>query len=301
MPPRSRALLQIAVLALVWGCNWPVLKMGVSELAPLTFRALTLPFAALGLLAVARFSGDAVRIPREHWGKVAVLALLNIAGWNGLVLFGVQLLPAGRSAIIAYTMPLWATIIATLVLHEPLSKRKAAGLGLGMVGMALLLGEEVRAIERAPFGALMILGAAVVWACGTVLLRKWKPPIPQNTLTGWMMLVGWLPIALTAPFLDPAPLAATLSTISPRAWFAIFYNIVMAGTLAHWAWFTLARTLPVAVSSISSLPVPVVGVFAGMLMLGERPGPNEWLALGFVVAGLVAVLWTPAKLRAPAS
>ncbi len=299
MPPPPRALLQIAVLALVWGCNWPVLKMGVSELAPLTFRALTLPFAALGLLAVARFSGDTVRIAREHWGKVAVLALLNIAGWNGLVLFGVQLLPAGRSAIIAYTMPLWATIIATLALNEPLSKRKALGLGLGMVGMALLLGEEARSIERAPFGALMILGAAVVWACGTVLLRKWKPPIPQNTLTGWMMLVGWLPISLTAPFLDPAPLAATLSTISPRAWFAIFYNIVMAGTLAHWAWFTLARTLPVAVSSISSLPVPVVGVFAGMLMLGERPGPNEWLALGFVVAGLVAVLWTPAKLRAP--
>jgi drug/metabolite transporter (DMT)-like permease len=300
VPSNRRALLQIAVLALVWGCNWPVLKMGVGELAPLTFRALTLPFAALGLLAVARFSGDAVRIAREHWGKVAVLALLNIAGWNGLVLFGVKLLPAGRSAIIAYTMPLWATIIATLVLSEPLSKRKAAGLGLGMVGMALLLGEEARSIERAPFGALMILGAAVVWACGTVLLRKWKPPIPQNTLTGWMMLVGWLPIALAAPFLDPAPLAATLSTISPRVWFAIFYNIVMAGTLAHWAWFTLARTLPVAVSSISSLPVPVVGVFAGRLMLGERPGPNEWLALAFVVAGLVAVLWTPAKPRAPA-
>ena len=300
MPPNSRALLQIAVLALVWGCNWPVLKMGVGELAPLTFRALTLPFAALGLLAVARASGDAVRIAREHWGKVAVLALLNIAGWNGLVLFGVQLLPAGRSAIIAYTMPLWATIIATLVLNEPLSKRKAAGLGLGMVGMALLLGEEVRAIERAPFGALMILGAAVVWACGTVLLRKWKPPIPQNTLTGWMMLVGWLPIALTAPFLDPVPLATTLATISPRAWFAIAYNIVMAGTLAHWAWFTLARTLPVAVSSIASLPVPVVGVFAGMLLLGERPGPNEWLALGFVVAGLVAVLWTPPKPHAQA-
>ncbi len=300
MPPNSRALLQIAVLALVWGCNWPVLKMGVGELAPLTFRALTLPFAALGLLAIARASGDVVRIAREHWGKVAVLALLNIAGWNGLVLFGVQLLPAGRSAIIAYTMPLWATIIATLVLNEPLSKRKAAGLGLGMVGMALLVGEEVRAIERAPFGALMILGAAVVWACGTVLLRKWKPPIPQNTLTGWMMLIGWLPIALTAPFLDPVPLATTLATISPRAWFAIAYNIAMAGTLAHWAWFTLARTLPVAVSSIASLPVPVVGVFAGMLLLGERPGPNEWLALGFVVAGLVAVLWTPPRPHAQA-
>ena len=294
MPSNSRALLQIAVLALVWGCNWPVLKMGVGELAPLTFRALTLPFAALGLLAIARASGDAVRIAREHWGKVAVLALLNIAGWNGLVLFGVQLLPAGRSAIIAYTMPLWATIIATLVLNEPLSKRKAAGLGLGMVGMALLLGEEVRSIERAPFGALMILGAAVVWACGTVLLRKWKLPVPQNTLSGWMMLLGWIPIAVLAPLFSPGP----LPELSGRAWFALLYNIFLAGTLAHWAWFTLVRTLPVAVSSMSSLPVPIVGVFAGMLTLGERPGPGEWAALALVLAAMFAVLW-PGSARTP--
>ena len=72
--------------------------------------------------------------------------------------------------------------------------------------------------------------------------------------------------------------------LTGRAWFAILYNIFLAGTLAHWAWFTLARTLPVAVSSMSSLPVPIVGVFAGMLVLGERPGPGEWTALALVLA-----------------
>ena len=80
---------------------------------------------------------------------------------------------------------------------------------------------------------------------------------------------------------------------SAGAWFAVFYNIFLAGTFAHWAWFTLARTLPVAVSSMSSLPVPIVGVFAGMLVLGERPGAPEWTALALVVAAMVAVLWTP--------
>ena len=107
----GRSLAPIAVLTLVWGCNWPILKIGVSEIAPLTFRALTLPFAAIGMLAVARWAGDGIRIPREWWPKVAWLALLNIAGWNGFVLFGVQQLPAGRSAILAYTMPLWATLL----------------------------------------------------------------------------------------------------------------------------------------------------------------------------------------------
>ena len=93
--PLAHAFVPIAILTLVWGCNWPVLKMGVSEIAPLTFRALTLPFAALGMLLVARASGDSIRMPREWWGRVAVLAFFNIAGWNGFVLFGVQQLPAG--------------------------------------------------------------------------------------------------------------------------------------------------------------------------------------------------------------
>jgi len=269
----SHAYVPMAILALIWGCNWPVLKLGVTEIPPLTFRSLTLPFAALGMLAVARASGESIAIPRAWWGRVATLAFFNIAGWNGLVLFGVQQLPAGRSAILAYTMPVWATLVALMVLHEPLGRRKTIGLALGMAGMALLLGEDFALLERSPVGAMMILGAAILWSVGTVLLRKWKPPIPQNTLSGWMMLLGWAPLAVAA------------------VWFAIGYNIFLAGTLAHWAWFTLARTLPVAVSGLASLPVPVVGVFAGMIVLGERPGTAEWLALAFVLASLAAVLW----------
>jgi len=299
--PTANALLPILLLSIVWGCNWPVLKIGVAEVAPLTFRAITLPVAALGMFLVTRWSGESVRIPRAWWGKVATLAFLNIAGWNGFVLFGVQQLPAGRSAIIAYTMPIWSTVIAMAVLNEPLDRRRIVGLGLGMFGMAILLGDDIRHIGTAPKGALMILAAAVLWALGTVLLRKWKPPFAQNALSGWMMLLGWLPLAIMAPFLDPHPLSY-LATISGKAWFAIVYNMLLAGTIAHWAWFTLARTLPVAVSSMSSLPVPVVGVFAGMVFLGERPGAAEFTALALVLASLVAVLYRPkAKKALPAT
>ncbi len=132
----AAALVPVAVLTLVWGCNWPVLKMGVTELEPLTFRALTLPFAALGMLAVARLSGDSIRIPRALWPKVATLALFNITGWNGLVLFGVAQLPAGRSAILAYTMPVWSVLFSLVLLSEPLSARKVAGWGSACSGWA---------------------------------------------------------------------------------------------------------------------------------------------------------------------
>lgn len=291
----AATLVPVLVLTLVWGCNWPVLKLGVSEVAPLTFRALTLPFAALGMLAVSKLSGGAIRVPRQLWGKVALLAFFNITGWNGLVLFGLQQLPAGRSAILAYTMPIWSVLFALALLHEPLSKRKVAGMAFGMAGMAVLLGDDIRNFQRTPMAALLILGAAVAWAFGTVLLRKWKLPLPQNTLSGWMMLLGWMPLAVLAPFFATGPLAPP----SGGAMFAILYNIFLAGTLAHWAWFTLARTLPVAVSSMSSLPVPIVGVFAGMLVLGERPGPSEWTALALVVAAMVMVLWPPKAAPVP--
>jgi drug/metabolite transporter (DMT)-like permease len=289
----ARAALPIVVLALVWGFNWPVLKMGVTEMAPLTFRAVTLPFAALGMLAYARVARDSMRVPREFGAKLCALALFNITLWNGFVLFGVQQLPAGRSAILAYTMPIWATAIAALVVHEPISRRKLIGLALGATGMAVLLGEQIVVVRAAPFGALMILIAAVSWAYGTVLLRKWKPTMPQNALSGWMMLIGWIPLALAAPFLDAQPLGAELARLSLRGWFSLFYNVLLAGSIANLAWFMLARSLPVAISSLSSLPVPVVGVISGMLLLGERPGPQEWIALALVVSALAIVMAAP--------
>jgi drug/metabolite transporter (DMT)-like permease len=155
-----------------------------------------------------------------------------------------------------------------------------------------LLGDDVRSLQSTPMGALLILGAAVSWAFGTVLLRRWKLPIPQDTLTGWMMILGWIPLIICAPLFDPH-MFSSLVHMSATSWFAVLYNIFLAGTLAHWAWFKMARTLPVAVSGLASLPVPVVGVLSGMLFLGERPGAGEFIALGLVLASLAAVLFAP--------
>jgi drug/metabolite transporter (DMT)-like permease len=296
----ASSLLQVAVLTLVWGCNWPVLKLGVTELAPLTFRAATLGFAALGLLAASKLSGQSIKVPREHWPQLVTLAFFNITAWNALILFGVQQMPAGRSAILAYTMPIWSVLFSLWLLREPLSGRKLTGLLVGMAGMAILLGEDIVNVRRAPVGALLIIGAAISWGFGTVLMRRMALlHVPQNTLTGWMLLLGWIPIAIAAPIFDPHA-ASSLATMSRAAWFAVVYNILFAGTIAHWAWFRMARTLPVAVSSLSSLPVPVVGVLSGMLFLGERPGVSDFVALAMVLASLAAVMFPERRRRAAA-
>ena len=186
-------------------------------------------------------------------------------------------------------MPVWGVLISLVLLKERLTPRKILGLVLGMIAMALLLGESIAHLERAPVGLLLLLGASFTWAIGTVLMRKWQVPLPQNTLVGWMILLGCMPLVIAAPFFAKGPWAWP----SGPALFAILYNIFLAGTVAHWAWFRLARNLPVVVSSISALTVPIVGVFAGMLVLGERPGIIEFAALALVVAAIAAVLWPP--------
>jgi len=295
----ASGLLLVALLSLTWGFNWPVLKLGVTELEPLTFRASTLGFAGLGLLLVSKLSGESIRIDRALWPRVIVLAFFNITGWSALIVFGVHEVPAGRSAILAYTLPIWSLLFSLWLLHEPLSPRKILGLVLGVGGMVVLLGEEVVNVQRAPLGALMIIGAAISWGFGTVLLRRWAMPVSQTTLTGWMMLTGWIPILLATPLVDPHA-ASSLATMNRTAWFAVLYNIFISGSIANWVWFHMARTLPVAVSSLSSLPVPVVGVFSGMYFLGERPGASEFVALVLVLASLVAVMLPERKRGAAA-
>jgi len=286
----ASSLALVTVLGLTWGCNWPVLKLGVTELAPLTFRATTLPFAAIALLAMAKRAGQSVAIPRAWWLRVALLALFNITGWNVFAVFGVQHLPAGRSSIIAYTLPIWSVLFSLWLLREPLSGRKIVGLVAGTAGLAVLLGDEAINVQRAPIGTLLMLGAAMSWGFGTVLLRRWAPPLPHTALTGWMMLLGWVPVGLSAPVVD-RDWSSALATMSGVAWFAVLYNIFMSGAIANWVWFRMARGLPVAVSSLSSLPVPVIGVLSGMIFLGERPGASEFVALALVLVSVASVMW----------
>ena len=162
----------------------------------------------------------------------------------------------------------------------------------------MLLGDDIRHIRSTPIGALLILVAAIAVGVRHRAAAQMEAAVRAERAVGLDDAAG------LAAAGDPGAVLRSASGVVPdravgQAWFAILYNIFLAGTLAHWAWFTLARTLPVAVSSLSSLPVPVVGVFAGMMFLGERPGVAEFIALALVLASLFAVLFQPKAKEPP--
>src|SRR5258707_6402226 len=147
--PRSMWIL-LAVLTLGWGFNWPMMKMTLAELPVWTFRGLCVSSGAIGLFAIARANRQAIRVPRDQWGWLVVISICNVTLWNVFIGYGLRMLPAGRSAILAYSMPIWAVLLSVFILHEKMTRRRLLGLLLGMAGMAGLFGRGSKLVRRLP-------------------------------------------------------------------------------------------------------------------------------------------------------
>jgi drug/metabolite transporter (DMT)-like permease len=286
------AVLWLAGLTLAWGLGWPTMKYAVGELPIYTFRLITAWGGGLVVLAAAAMRGHAVTLDRAEWRPAALAALFNVTGWFYFTALGLTLLPAGRAAVLAYTMPLFAILAAWLMLHEPITRQRAIGLGLGMAAVALLLGEDAGRLAAAPAGVLAILAAAASWGIGTVLQkRRWRTPV--LTLAGWQLLIGGAPLAPLALLYDSAPFA----DVTLYGALAVVYVIAVATLFGYWAWFTILTLAPAAVASIGVLAVPLVGVLSSALMLGETVGWRELLALLLITAALATVLPLPGRRR----
>jgi drug/metabolite transporter (DMT)-like permease len=283
--PRSAWLL-LATLTAAWGFNWPMMKLALDEIPVLTFRTLCIAAGGIGLLALARLSGQPLLPPKNQWLRMAVTAALNVTAWNIFIAYGLKALPAGRAAILAYTMPLWVALLAVVLLKEPLTARRLLGVVLGMGGMALLLASEMTALAAAPLGALLVVGAAFSWGLGTVLIKRLPIDLPTTPFTAWQLILGGIPILVAAVVLDIDQIHA----VSWPATAALIYNMLVAFILGHWLWFELVNRASAAVSSLSTLLIPVVGVFSSMLVLHERPDWTEYLALVLVLAAIATVL-----------
>src|SRR3990172_3311617 len=162
----------LALLTLFWGFNWPVVKTVLTVMSPLHFRSWGLAVGAASLFAMARLRGLPIRVPRGTWGRLSLISMFNVGAWHVLTAYGIPLMASGRAAILAYTFPVFAVLFSVWLLKERLPLRRAAGLVLGIAGLALLLGSELAAVGRSQLGALLLLGSAVSWALGTVVMKR---------------------------------------------------------------------------------------------------------------------------------
>jgi len=290
--PSREGIVLLASLTLFWGVNWPAMKLAVAGIDPWTFRVLCLAVGAAGLLGWARATGHRLSIPAADRGPLVLASLFNVTGWHLGTAFGLLFMGAGRASIIAFTMPVWASLFGMLFLGERLTRARIAGLALGIAGLGVLLVPELGRIGASPWGALFMLGAAASWAGGTVAVKARRWSLETAALSGWQLVLGGIPV-LVGFLLLGRP--GTLLTAPWDSLLGALYAMLIPMIYCYWAWFRIVAIFPANLAAIGTLAIPVIGVFSSALVTGERVGPGEVAGLLLVVAALALVLIVPAR------
>ncbi|MBL6456264.1 DMT family transporter [Belnapia sp. T6] len=272
--------------AVAWGLNWPVMKLLMLDWPPFAFRALAASGSVLLLTLIALAQREALLPRPEQWGRLAVAALLNVTSWLGLAPLAILWLDASEAAIIAYTMPVWATILAWPFLGERPGWPRFAGLALGLSGVTLLMAGRLNLdagvmAGKLP-GVLAILGTALLFACGTIWTKRFPVAMAPVPLVAWQIAIGMLPVAAVALAFERVSFAA----IRPLGWACLLYASVIGQCLAYLAWFRALKRLPAGTAALGSLLVPVIGVLGSAALLGEALGPRQLLALALTLSGV---------------
>jgi drug/metabolite transporter (DMT)-like permease len=283
--PRSYAPWLIA-LTLMWGCNWPMMKLALREIGPLWFRAITMAGGALLLAAWVASRTPRLVPQRTEWRSIAALTLPNMVGWHLFSILGLALLPAGRTGILAFTMPVWAVVLGALLFGAALTRRALVASACALAAVALLSAQEWVALASAPWGVLLLQVAAALWALGTQLMRRSTLALTPEAIVVWMMALGSVVfIALSLTF-EPLPQPMSWSR---SMWASMAWGVVINFGISQVIWFTLARKLTPQASTFSMMAVPLVGLLSAIVIVGEQPRVSDAVAAVFIVAAIAAV------------
>ena len=285
---RRRALLVFALLIFIWGVNWPFMKMLLTMFPPLWFADIRMALGAITIFIILAAKGRIPLPPRQDLPVMATITVLQMAGFIGLISLGLHIVPAGRSAILSYTMPLWVTPAAALLLSERLTMVRALGLALGMGGVVVMFNPlDFNWHSRdALMGNACLLAAAISWAITILHVRAHRWKSTPLILAPWQLAVAFLILLgpaywVEGPFVWPQPSWALLGIA--------FYVGPVITAFPFWASVTVARDLPAMTSSFGLLLTPVLGVLSAVVVLHERITWTTTAGLVLILAGVAAV------------
>jgi drug/metabolite transporter (DMT)-like permease len=278
--PTVARLLLVGVVVL-WGANWPVMKVGVQYMPPVWFAAARLVLGAATLFALLWVLGRLTLPTRRDLPVVFTVGALQMAAFLALVNIALQQVEAGRSAVLAYTTPLWVTPVAIALLGERLTSFKLIGLALGVGGVAVLfnpLGFDWSDREVLVGNGLLLV-AALSWSIAILHVRGHKWDSSPLQLAPWQMLLAVPPLALISWVTEDWSSIRWTGNLA----LVLAYNGPLATAFCFWAVVSVTRALPAITTSLSLLAVPVTGVAASALFLAEPLTTT-------LVAGLVLIL-----------
>jgi drug/metabolite transporter (DMT)-like permease len=277
---RSSALLALAVLSLIWGYNWVVMKIAVHDASPFTFAAWRTFGGGIALVTTAVVLRKSLR--PQFPAAFFWIGFFQTACFVGLVTWAVSSAGAGQVAMLAYTMPLWVALLAWPFLGERIGAWQGVAIAIALAGIACMIGP----LHSVGLAEWLAVAGGLAWAIGIILTKRLqqRARVDVFAMTMWQMLFGGAVLAVVA-LLVPGH-ATTWST--PYL-LAIVYNIVLATALAYVLWIYVLDVLPARDAGMGTLANPVVGTLAAWLQLGEAPTRLSAIGMVLIVSGLVVL------------
>ena len=294
----SRALLGLNFLLvyLFWGSTYLGIDIAVEHIPPALMCATRFTIAGVLMLAYCLLSGKTVRYSARQLLELAVVGNLLLMGGNLTLSYSERYIPTGLAALLVAITPLWFLVLDSLLLgHHRLSARGLVGLGLGFVGTLVLLWPKLSAPgeigKKQLWYSLALLGGSLSWALGSVLSKRWQSGPPSFAATSWQVLfagLGNLVFALLNHDIAHA-------TWTARGIAAVAYLVVGGSLIGYTAYIYILGHAPTAKVSTYAYVNPVVAVFLGWLVLGERV--DRYILAGSAIVIASVILVTGATVR----
>jgi drug/metabolite transporter (DMT)-like permease len=286
--------LALAVLTLIWGYSWVLVKQALAYAPPFAFVAERCVAGGLALLLMVKGMGQPLRLAAP--GPTFAIGLVQVAGFMALQTWALVEGGPGKTAVLVFTMPIWTLLIAWPVLGERVRGMQWIAAVSTLTGMILII--DPWNMRASLFSKFLGVTAALCWAIGTVLVKRLRARRQVNllSLTAWQMLLGAVPLVLLAAVVPEHPTHWTASYIGILA----FVSLVTTA-FGWWLWTVILDRVPAWEASLSVLGTPVVAIVSSRLAMGEEFRFAELAGIVLIGVGLavLSLIGWAASRRAP--
>ena len=271
----------LAVIWLIWGLNWVIMKTANTYFPPILFVTWRFGTGALILLAVAYWRKiplpDKKFLPWIFLTGILMIVLNNIAAQVGMLSIS-----AGMAAVLNYTAPLWTAILAHFTLNERLTRLKCFGIFLAILGLYVLMG--LQGVDDLGAAFIIILGAMVM-AVANIIVKLKLSKSNMVQLTTWQMVFGALVLVAYSSLVPQGEIHWCLPAV-----LCVIYNGALASALAFFLWNYVLTHIEASSASIATLVAPIVGVLGGVFILGEPFTVQIVAGIILIFAGILIVV-----------
>jgi len=284
-----RARLMLVLLCLLWGITWPVMKIALEDIPPLSMRTISTLFGALTLLLICAATRRRLPIAgAKVWAHVIVISLLNIGLFSILSAYAQATAATTRVTILVYTMPIWAVLLAWAMLRERPKASQSLAVALCVLGLGVLI--YPLAATGVPLGLVLAVVAGFSWGAGTVYIKWAGLPFDPLVLAFWQLVVAFAVVGASLFVVDGR---LNLDHAHATSILAAAFAGIAGSALAYTMWFEIVRRLPAATASLGVLGIPVVGVVSTVLVTGERLSGADIIGFALIFAASACVLLAP--------